>query len=146
MVSYHVYEIWRHKKQVVKPFLSKNACFSPFFRIKSKLVNKMVQSNYLCVILNVKRRKLFIFTVFTWFLFLDKIQDGDHVWWRHRPPTAPSPLKYTSSFSFPLKAKSFQNIATYQKFRGVPSTPPCTTVGVWLCPYVLGLKVKINGS
>ena len=48
--------------------------FSAFFRIKSKLVDKMMQSNYLCVILDVKRRKLFIFTVFTGFLFLDKIK------------------------------------------------------------------------
>ena len=77
-------------------FWVKMHVFSAFFRIKSKLVDKMMQSNYLCVILDVKRRKLFIFTVFTW--FLDKLQDGGHVWWRHRPPTAPSPIKYTSSF------------------------------------------------
>ena len=27
----------------------------------------------------------------------DGCQDGDHVWWRHRPPAAPPPIKYTSS-------------------------------------------------
>ena len=36
----------------------------------------MIQSNYLCVILRVKRKKILILTVFTWFLVLDKIQDG----------------------------------------------------------------------
>ena len=59
-----------------------------------------MQSNYLCVILHVKRKKLFILTVFTWFLILNKIQDGgqegDHVWKRYRPPAAPPPIKYTS--------------------------------------------------
>ena len=32
MVSYYGYEIWRHKQQVVKPFLSENACFSTSFK------------------------------------------------------------------------------------------------------------------
>ena len=39
----------------------------------------MMQSNYLCVILHVKRKKLLILTVFTWFLILGKIQDGRKV-------------------------------------------------------------------
>ena len=48
----------------------------------------------------------FSLTVFTcnWFLILDKIQDDDHVWWRHRPPAAPPPIKYTSSCREDLKA------------------------------------------
>ena len=45
-------------------------------------------------------KNLIILTVFTWFLILDKIQDGgqdgDHVWKRYRPPAAPPPIKYTS--------------------------------------------------
>ena len=32
MVSYYGYEIWRHKEQVIKPFLSENACFFNFFQ------------------------------------------------------------------------------------------------------------------
>ena len=32
MVGYSRYEISRHKKQVVKPFLSENACFFNFFQ------------------------------------------------------------------------------------------------------------------
>ena len=65
--------------------------------IKVNLMDKMLQSNYLCVILHVKRKKLLVLTVFTWFLILDKIQNGGHVWWRHRPSAAPPPIKYTSS-------------------------------------------------
>ena len=53
-----------------------------FFKVK--LVDKMKQSTYLCVILHVKHKKLPIFTLFTCFLVLGKIQDGgqdgDHVW------------------------------------------------------------------
>ena len=44
MVSYSGYEILRHKKQVVKPFLSENACFFVFFffsTIKVKPVDRM---------------------------------------------------------------------------------------------------------
>ena len=58
-----------------------------------------MQSNYLCVILQVKRKKVLIPNVCTWFLILYKIQDGsqddDHVSWRQRPPAAPPPIKYT---------------------------------------------------
>ena len=34
------------------------------------------------VILSVKRKKIFILTVFTWFLILDKIQDGGLILYR----------------------------------------------------------------
>ena len=55
-----------------------------FSTIKVKLVDGMMQSNYLCVILHVKRKKVLILTVFTLFLIRDEIQeggqDGDHVW------------------------------------------------------------------
>ena len=96
--------------------------FSTSFNNKSKNMAKMIQSAYLCVILHVKRKKLPFLAVLTWFLILDKIQDGDHVWWRHRPPAVPPPIKYKAvphlvqQFKgFPLKAKSFRNTATYQK-------------------------------
>ena len=32
MDSHYGYDIWRHKEQVVKPFLSENACFFNFFQ------------------------------------------------------------------------------------------------------------------
>ena len=82
-----------------------------------------MQSNYLCVIFHIKCKKLLILTVFTLFLNLDKIQDGgqdgDHVWWRQRPPAAPPPIKYTKKIQgFPLRAKLFRKIATYQIPKG----------------------------
>ena len=53
---------------------------------------------------------------------------------------------------FPLKVKSFQNTATYQKLlEGVPvtpsptPTPPCTTGGVWICVYARGLNTLVSG-
>ena len=101
MVSYHGYMIWCHKEQVSIHFWVKMHVYSTFFNniIKVKLVDEMMQSNYLWVIFHVKCKKLLILTVFTLFLNLDKIQDGgqdgDHVWWRQRPPAAPPPIKYT---------------------------------------------------
>ena len=60
----------------------------------------MMQRAYSCVTLHVKHKTLPFVAVLTWFLILSKIQngdqDGDHCWWRHRPPAAPLPLEYTS--------------------------------------------------
>ena len=115
--------------------------------IKEKLVDEMIQSAYLCYF-TCQAQKI----ISTWFLILGKIQDSDHCWWSHRPPAALSPTKYTSSVDnikgFPLKAKSFCNTATHLKlWGGIQSTPPCTTVGVWIWVYVRGLtdnKERIN--
>ena len=117
MVSCYGYEIWRQKYSWLSQFWVKIHVFSTFFK------NKIMPS-----------QKLLFPTVLTWFLILGKIQDGsqdgDHCWWRHRPPAAPPPMKYTCSLvkkikGFPLKAKLFQNTATYQKLRrGIPSIPP----------------------
>ena len=59
---------------------------------KVKFVDKMKQTTYLCVIWHFKHKKWPVLSVFTWFL----IQDGDQVWWRHRPPAAPPSIKCTS--------------------------------------------------
>ena len=81
-----------HKKQVVKPW---PCMFSQLFSpIKVKIVDKMMQSAYLCVILFVKYNKLALLAVLTWFLILGKKQNGDHCRWRHMPPVAPPPIKY----------------------------------------------------
>ena len=53
----------------------------------------MMQKAYLNVILHVKHRKLSFIAILTWFLILGEIQDGDHCWWRHRPPAAPPLIK-----------------------------------------------------
>ena len=56
-----------------------------------------------CKVLNLsgfltcQAKKLLFMAVVIWFLILGKIQDGDHCWFRHRPPAAPPPIKYTSS-------------------------------------------------
>ena len=75
--------------------------FQLFSTIKVNLVAKIMQSAYLCVIFHVKHKNSPFLAVLTWFLILGKIQDGgqdgDHCWWRHRPPAAPPPIKYTSS-------------------------------------------------
>ena len=58
--------------------------FHLFSTMKVKLVDEMMQSNYLCVISIFKRKTLLLLTVFTLSLILNKIQDcgqdGDHVW------------------------------------------------------------------
>ena len=101
---------------------------------------------------HVKHKKLPFLAVLTWFPILGKIQDrgqdGDHCWWRHRPPAAPLPKNIPQLVKkikgFRLKVKSFRNTATDKKLRGgVPSTlSPPPTVGVWLCVYVRGLIRK----
>ena len=49
--------------------------------IKVKFVDKMMQSNYLCVTLRVERKKKIILTVLTRLAFSqDGGQDGDHFW------------------------------------------------------------------
>ena len=51
----------------------------------------------LCVIFLLKHKKSPFLAVLAWFLILDKIQDGDHCWRRHRPLAASPPTKYTLS-------------------------------------------------
>ena len=133
-----------------------------FFQLIStttvNFVAKIMQRAYWCVIFHAKHKKLPFLIVLTWFLILGKMQDcgqdGDHCWWRHRPPAAPPPIKYIKKIkSFPLKVKSFRNSGTYQKLRrGVSSTThlppppltPCTKVGVWICVYVRGLIIEVS--
>ena len=104
-------------------FCLKMHVFSTFSTIKVKLGEKMIQSIYLCVILQVKHKKLPFIAMLSWFLILDKIQDGDHCWWRQRtlaapPPTYNIPNLVEKIKGFPLQAKSFRNTATYQKLWG----------------------------
>ena len=83
-------------------FWVKMYVFSLLSAIKAKLVDIIImQSNYLCVILDVKHEKQLILKLFNWFLILGKINPRwrprwDHVLWRHKPPAAPPTIKYTS--------------------------------------------------
>ena len=84
-----------------------------------------MQSDYLCVIIHVKQLPFLV--VLTWFLILCNIQDGgkdgDHCWWRNRPPAAPPFINVKKIKGFSVQAKSLRNTATYQKLWGkVPST------------------------
>ena len=102
--------------------------------------------------------KLFL-VVLPWFLNLGEIQDGDHFWWRHRPPAAPPLIKYTLSCRGDQRlshegkivseySKILQNIKTC---RGLishppPPHPPCTTL-VGLCTRVpprVNIKVFVS--
>ena len=91
VVSYYGYEIWRHKCKVVKQFLSENACFSTFFNNKSKTCG--------CVVLQVKGKKIILIlsVSISWFLILNKIQDGEHVGDVTDLQQRHHPIKYTWS-------------------------------------------------
>ena len=121
-------------------------------------VDKMTQNNYLCVIIHVTCKTLLILTVFIWFLILGKIQDGDHVWWRQKPPAVLLHIKYISSCredqELSTEGKIVSKYCNISKNKGVHQPPPppsCTTVGVWLCVYVRGLmnqtaQLQVQGN
>ena len=111
------------------------------FWVKRHVVDEIMQSNYLCIILHVKRKKFTILTVFTWFLILDKIQDGHHVWWRHRPPAAPPPIKYTSSWYEDQRLSTKGKIIS--KYYNI-SKPPDRCLRLWAlkeCGEVIHLEL-----
>ena len=91
--------------------------------IKEKLLDKRMQSNFLCVVLLLKHKKLLIVTVFTWFLVLEKMQDGYHVWSHHRPLAVPPLIKYTSSCR-ELRSKAFHWRQNRNKGRIHQPQPP----------------------
>ena len=84
--------------------------------IKVNLAAKIMQSAYLCIIFHVKHKKLPFLAVLTWFPTLGKIQDVHHCWWLVKK------IK-----GLPLKVKSFQNTAAYQKLLHNPKLPPPPT-------------------
>ena len=71
--------------------------------IKENLVDKMKQVLIYVLFYMSSTKKIPIFTLFTHFLVLGKIQDGgqdgNHVWWCYRSPAAPPPIKYTFNSS-----------------------------------------------
>ena len=123
-----------------------------------KFADKMTQNNYLCVIIHVTYKTLLILTVFIWFLFLGKIQDGDHVWWSQKPPAVLLHTKYISSCQedqeLSTEGKIVSKYCNISKKKGSINRPPppsCTTVGVWLCVYVRGLmnqaaQLQVQGN
>ena len=106
--------------------------------------------------LTYQAQKLPILAFFTWFLTLGKIQGSDRFWWRHRPPAAPPPIKYTSScweyqrLSTEVKVVSKYcniSITRWTVSNDPPPPHPCTRAGVWLCLHVRGLnEITISTS
>ena len=96
MVRVYGYDIWHHNKEIVKQFLSTNSCSSTSFKNRSK-AGGWNDAKCLFMLFYMSSKKDLFIAVLTWFLILGKIQDGDHCWWRHRPPAAPSLIKYTPS-------------------------------------------------
>ena len=128
--------------------LSEKACFFQLFSgMKLNFVDKMTQNIYLCVITPVTCKTLLILSAFIWFLILDKIQDGDHVWWRQKPPAVLLHTKYISSCwedqELSTEGKIVSKYCNVSKNKGVPTTPPPPHLlyhgEVWLCVYVQGL-------
>ena len=102
MVSRYGYEIWRRSSRWSSQFWVKiHVFFQLLSTIRVNIVAKIMQSAYVSVIFHVKHKKIPLLAVLTWIQILGKIryggQDGDHCWWRHRPPAVPSSIKYTSS-------------------------------------------------
>ena len=129
--------------------------FQLFTTIKVNLVAKITQSAYLCVIFHVKQKKSPFLVVLPWFLNLGEIQDGDHCWWRHRPPAAPPLIKYSFSCRedqrLSTEGKIVSEYSNIPKplggFQLLPPPPtPCTTL-VGLCtrvPQRVNIKVFIS--
>ena len=110
--------------------------FSTFFNNKSKSCGlNHAKCLFMCYF-SSEEQKVAIFRGFNRFLILSKIQDGgqggDHCWWRHRPPAAPPPIKYT------LKGVSKYCNKSKTLGGGGSINSPCTRVLVWICMCVEG--------
>ena len=140
---------------MVEPFFSKNACFFNFFQDKWSLWIKWCRVIIYLLFYMLSAKKLLIHTVLTWFLTFDKIQDGNHVWLRRRPPPAQPLIKYTSSCGgdqrLSTEGKTVSKYCNISKPKGfhqilpLPPPLPIATVGVWICVYVrwlIGLHTK----
>ena len=95
MVSCYGYVISRRWSS---HFWVKVHVFSNFFStVKEILGLRSCKALIYVLFFTSSTKKSPFLAVLTWFLILGKIQDGDHCWWRHRPPAAPPPIKCTSS-------------------------------------------------
>ena len=123
-------------------FLMKMCVFQLLSAIKVKLVDKMMQSTYLCVILLVKptiNSRVFFFEKPRW----------RPVWWRHRPPATPPPIKHTSYCRVSTEGKivsKYWNISKTEGGRGkvhqLPS--PLYHCGGMLYVCLRGLRITLS--
>ena len=68
-------------------FFPTNSCSSTSFNNRSK-AGGWNDAKCLFMLFYMSSKKNPFIAVLTWFLILGKIQDGDHCWWRHRPPSS----------------------------------------------------------
>ena len=94
------YEIWDLSRRWSSHFWGKVHVFSTFFNNKSKSWCLSFKVLIYVLFFMSYTKKLPFLSILNCFLILGKIQDGDHCWWRHRPPAAPPSIKYTSSCAF----------------------------------------------
>ena len=104
----------------------------------------------ICVIIHVMQLT-FLF-VLTWFLIACNIQDGgkdgDHCWWRNRPPAGPPFIKYTEDIRLLSEGKIASKYCNISKTLGRGSIyHPLVPwwEGVWFCVYVWGLSWQGSG-
>ena len=118
-----------------------------FNNIQYNIVAKIMQNVYLCVIFHVKHKKLPFLAVFTWFPILGR--------WRPLLVTSQASSSATThKIYFILLRRSWQRLSTKSEIVSIrcnvlktpgrgsinPPPPPCTTVGVWICLFVRGLR------
>ena len=142
--------MWRHKYQVVKPFLKKNSCFLPFLGEKCKKCQQKA-AKCLCHILRVQHKKIPIFNVFWQFLILVKSNMAPHVAAILNdvtgPPATRQPIICTSScrahHRLSIKGGIFSKYCNITKTQGGPLIPPPLYhgEGVTQCLYVRGIIV-----
>ena len=99
-----------------------------------------MRSACLRVIFHLKDKKSPFQEVLTWFLILDKIQDGDHCWRRHRPPAASPPTKYTLSCRgdqrLSTRVKSFEILQHIENSNGWEGGIHCGSMNLHARPRV----------
>ena len=91
----------------------------------------------------IQHKELPFLAVLTWFPILGKIQDGDHCWWRHRPPGAPPPIKKNSSCWVDQRLSTAVKIVS--KYRKLSKTLERGSIFVAvICFKAEGKKLKRN--
>ena len=76
-----------------------------------------------------------------WFIFRTHF-GRDHVWWRHRPPAAPPPIKYTSSCRED-QSRIVSKCCKKSRVRGFHHPHPLVPRWGYDCVYVWGLNLSL---
>ena len=114
--------------------------FSTFCDNKSKSWGENHAKCLFVCYFSCQAKKSPFLVVLPWFRSLGEIQDGDHCWWRHRPPAVPPLIKYSLSHRedqrLSTEGKIVSEYSNIPKplggFHLLPPPPPFTTL-VGLC-------------